>query len=121
MRRMWPEEFTGLLENAEEVTLVGSAAGHGAEGGVGDRQALRVRMSSEDYERIWPLAEMRHRLQGRFLGKAITLIANNPHYSRWHPADGGTVEGVSDSGRPYQTRYVLVHFLLDDVRETAAA
>ena len=78
-------------------------------------------MTQADYERIWPLAEARYRLQGRFSGKAITLIVNNPHYSQWHPADGGTVESVSDSGRAYSTRYVVVHFLLDDVRETAEA
>jgi hypothetical protein len=60
-------------------------------------------------------------LQGEQAGKAITLIVNNPHYSQWHPADGGTVESVSDSGRPYSTKYVVVHFLLDDVRETVEA
>ncbi len=55
------------------------------------------------------------------MGKAITLITNNPHYKSWHPADGGSVEGVSDSGKHYTTQYVVVHFLLDDVREPVEA
>lgn len=123
MRRMWPEELSSILDNAEEVTLE-SAARIREDGGHSEairRQALKVRMSQADFERIWPLAEARYRLQGRFAGKAITLIVNNPHYSHWHPADGGTVESVSDSGRPYSTSYVVVHFLLDDVRETVEA
>ena len=123
MRRMWPEELSSILDNAEEVTLE-SAARTREDGGHSEairRQALKVRMSQADFERIWPLAEARYRLQGRFAGKAITLIVNNPHYSHWHPADGGTVESVSDSGRPYSTSSVVVHFLLDDVRETVEA
>ncbi len=123
MRRMWPDEFNKLLDGAEEVTLnCGTDSGAtGSSREATTRQALRLRLPQEDYERIWPLAETRYRLQGGFAGKAITLIVNNPHYSKWHPADGGTVESISDSGRPYATRYVLVHFLLDDVRETAEA
>lgn len=123
MRRMWPDEFNFILEEAEEVTLE-SAAGEREDGSHVEaihRKALRVRISQEDYERIWPLAEARHRLQGRFAGRAITLIVNNPHYGNWHPADGGTVETISDSGRPYSTKYVVLHFLLDDVREAALA
>ncbi len=123
MRRMWPEEFSFILDGAEEVTLESAARirEDGSHSEAIRRQALKVRMTQGDYERIWPLAEARYRLQGPLTGKAITLIVNNPHYSQWHPADGGTVENVSDSGRPYQTRYVVAHFLLDDVRETVAA
>lgn len=123
MRRMWPEELSSILDGAEEVTLE-SAARQREDGSHSEairRQALKVRVTQSDFERIWPLAEARYRLQGPFAGKAITLIVNNPHYSRWHPADGGTVESVSDSGRAYSTRYVVVHFLLDDVRETVEA
>lgn len=123
MRRMWPEEFSSLLDGAEEVTLI-SPARQGEDGSHSEairRQALKVRLTQADFERIWPLAEARYRLQGERSGKAITLIVNNPHYSQWHPADGGTVESVSDGGRPYTTRYVVVQFLLDDVRETADA
>ncbi|MDH4440972.1 MAG: hypothetical protein QE284_11365 [Rhizobium sp.] len=120
---MWPEEFSFILDEAQEVTLESVARDRedGSHSEAIHRQALKVRMSQADYERIWPLAEARHRLQGRFAGKAITLIVNNPHYSQWHPADGGTVDSVSDSGRPYSTRYVVVHFLLDDVRDTVEA
>ena len=39
----------------------------------------------------------------------------------WHPADGGSEEKVGDSGRHYRTDYLVVHFLLDDVREPVAA
>lgn len=123
MRRMWPEELSSILDGAEEVTLE-SAARQRDDGSHSEairRQALKVRVTQADFERIWPLAEARYRLQGAFAGKAITLIVNNPHYSQWHPADGGTVESVSDSGRAYSTRYVVVHFLLDDVRETVEA
>ncbi|MGO7421346.1 hypothetical protein ACCT09_15715, partial [Rhizobium ruizarguesonis] len=74
----------------------------------------------QDYERIWPLAEMRFRL-GERDGKAITLITTNPHYHPWHPKDGGSVDSVSDSGRHYKTDYLVVHFLLDDVKETSPA
>jgi hypothetical protein len=123
MRRMWPEEFSFILDAAEEVTLDSPARDRedGSHSEAIHRRALKVRMTQADYERIWPLAEARYRLQGRFPGKAITLIVNNPHYSQWHPADGGTVESVSDSGRAYSTRYVVAHFLLDDVRETVEA
>lgn len=123
MRRMWPEELSSILDGAEEVTLE-SAAREREDGSHSEairRQALKVRVTQADFERIWPLAEARYRLQGPFAGKAITLIVNNPHYSQWHPADGGTVESVSDSGRAYTTPYVVVHFLLDDVRETVEA
>lgn len=123
MRRMWPEEFSAILEGAEEVTLTSPAQTRddGSHSEAIRRQALKVRLTQADFERIWPLAEARYRLQGVHKGKAITLIVNNPHYSQWHPADGGTVESVSDSGRSYSTRYVVVHFLLDDVREAVEA
>ena len=123
MRRMWPEEFSSLLDGAEEVTLSSPARTRedGSHSEALRRQALKVRLTQADFERIWPLAEARYRLQGRLAGKAITLIVNNPHYSQWHPADGGTEESVADSGRSYSTRYVVAHFLLDDVQETVAA
>lgn len=123
MRRMWPEELSSILDGAEEVTLESAARQRddGSHSEASRRQALKVRVTQADFERIWPLAEARYRLQGAFAGKGITLIVNNPHYSQWHPADGGTVESVSDSGRAYTTRYVVVHFLLDDVRETVEA
>jgi hypothetical protein len=117
MKRMWPNDCNAILEDAEEVMLDAPAeeGGHPLH-----RKALKARLSTQDYERIWPLAEMRFRVgEGRFSGKAITLIANNPHYSPWHPADGGSVEHVSDSGRHYTTSYVDVYFLLDDVTEAA--
>jgi len=87
----------------------------------GTRKALKARISQQDFEKIWPLAEARYRLDGKFAGKAITLIANNPHYQKWHPADGGSVENMSDSGHKYTTNYVIVHFLMDDVREPVDA
>jgi hypothetical protein len=120
---MWPEEFSFILDDAEEVVLESPARNRedGSRSEAISRNALKVRISQADYERIWPLAEARYRLQGRYSGKAITLIVNNPHYSQWHPADGGTVESVSDSGRAYSTNYVVVHFLFDDVRETVEA
>jgi hypothetical protein len=120
---MWPEEFSFILDDAQEVTLESPARDRedGTHGEAIRRQALKVRLPQADYERIWPLAEARYRLQGPYTGKAVTLIVNNPHYSQWHPADGGTVESVSDSGRPYVTPYVVVHFLLDDVREPVTA
>ena len=123
MRRMWPEEVSAILDDAEEVTLEspGRQRDDGTHSEAIRRQALKVRMTQADFERVWPLAEARYRLQGRFAGKAITLIVNNPHYGPWHPADGGTVDTVSDSGRAYSTRYVVAHFLLDDVRETVDA
>jgi hypothetical protein len=119
MKRFWPEEFTSVLEDAEEVTLepVAAESQQPAEPTM-RRKALRTRISMEQYERIWPLAEMRFRLgEGDFEGKAITLVTTNPHYHPWHPADGGSVEGISDSGQHYKTRYLIVHFLLDDVKE----
>ena len=122
MRRMWPDEFNFILNDAQEVTL--NVPSHDAsedQGQATRRQALKVRMSQEDYERIWPLAEARYRVQGDLSGKAITLIANNPHYQKWHPVDGGTEEDMSDSGKPFQTKYVVAHFLLDDVSEKADA
>ncbi|MDR7143444.1 hypothetical protein [Rhizobium sp. BE258] len=123
MRRMWPEEFNFVLKDAEEVVLDLPAVTHedGTHGAATRRNALKVRIPQEDYERIWPLAEARYRLDGRFAGKAITLITTNPHYHAWHPADGGSADLTSDSGRHYTTKYVVVHFLLDDVREVAAA
>lgn len=123
MRRMWPVELSSILDDAEEVSLVSAARTRddGSHSEAIRRQALKVRMTQSDFERVWPLAEARYRLQGRFAGKAITLIVNNPHYSQWHPADGGTVESVSDSGRTYSTSYVVAHFLLDDVRESVEA
>lgn len=123
MRRMWPDEFNSVLDNAQEVTLDVPAidpAGH-VRGEITKRQALKVRMTQADYERIWPLAETRYRVQGSFSGKAITLITNNPHYQKWHPVDGGVEEGVSDSGKPFQTPYVVTYFLLDDVSEKVEA
>lgn len=123
MRRMWPEEFNFVLEGAEEITLEIPPALREGTGGAHalHRKALRVRLSEETCARLWPLAEARYRLGGDHAGKAITLIANNPHYHGLHPADGGTDEGVSDSGKHYTTRYMIVYFLLDDVRETAEA
>ena len=123
MKRMWPDEFDYVLDGAEEVMLEAPAMVN--EDGVAvdaiHRPALKVRLSQQDFERIWPLAEARYRLDGPFAGKAITLITNNPHYHAWHPADGGSVEGVSDSGVAYTTKYVVAHFLFDDVREAAVA
>ncbi|TCL68130.1 hypothetical protein [Rhizobium sp. BK251] len=119
MKRMWPEEFNSILDGAEVVML---EAVNTEDGAPISRKALKVRIPMERYEQIWPLAEMRFRLSdGAFAGKAITLIATNPHYHPWHPADGGNVENVADSGRHYTTNYVVVHFLLDDVREETAA
>src|SRR5690606_20407816 len=91
MKRMWPDELNFVLDDAEDVVLdlpaVTSDDGVGGE--ATHRQALKVRITQQDYERIWPLAETRYRLDGKFSGKAITLIVNNPHYHSWHPADGG--------------------------------
>jgi len=122
MRRMWPEEFSALLDNAEEVNLSIPPA----EAGSGTREptarkALKARITQDAFEKIWPLAEVRYRLDGKLSGKAITLIANNPHYKQWHPSDGGSEEDVADSGHTYTTRYVIVHFLLDDVCEPVEA
>lgn len=121
MKRMWPEEYNSLLQGAEEVTLdvTGDASDDPTSHPEALRKALKVRMLQQDYERIWPLAEARYRLEGKSAGKAITLIANNPHYQRWHPADGGTVEEKSESGNVRQSKYVIVHFLLDDVSVAA--
>lgn len=119
MRRTWPDEFNSVLDNAEEVTLEIPLALR--EGASIHRQALKVRLPQETCERLWPLAETRFRLTGAHTGKAITLVATNPHYHGIHPADGGSEESVSDSGKHYTTKYVVVHFLLDDVRETATA
>ncbi|MFC0480371.1 hypothetical protein [Gellertiella hungarica] len=118
---MWPEDLDFVLEKAEEVTLEIPLAlrDEAAHRGSIHRKALRVRLPEETCARLWPLAEARYRLSGRNTGKAITLIANNPHYHNLHPADGGSEENVSDSGKHYTTRYLVVHFLLDDVRETA--
>ncbi len=123
MRRMWPDAFAELLDSAEEVELhIPPMARDGAPAGKAvSRKALKARITEADFEKIWPLAEARYRLGGRFAGKAITLIANNPHYQAWHPSDGGSVESRSDAGHAFTTRYVIVHFLLDDVRETVDA
>lgn len=123
MRRMWPDEFAFLLDGAEEVDLHIPTMEHkdGSSGETISRKALKARISQQDFEKIWPLAEARYRLSGRLSGKAITLIANNPHYQKWHPSDGGSVESMSDSGQKYTTRYVTVHFLLDDVHEPVEA
>ncbi len=123
MKRMWPDEYGFVLDGAEEVTLDAPASvdEDGSQREAIHRQALKIRIAESDFERIWPLAEARYRLGGKFAGKAITLIANNPHYHAWHPADGGAVETVSDSGVRHTTRYIVAYLLLDDVRETAAA
>ncbi len=123
VRRMWPDEYAFLLDGAEEVDLhiPPVARDDGSTGKATTRKALRARISQENFEKIWSLAEARYRLDGKFTGKAITLITNNPHYKEWHPADGGAVEGVADSGHKYSTRYVIVHFLLDDVSEPVEA
>jgi hypothetical protein len=120
---MWPDEYAFLLDEAEEVELHIPPVTHedGSPKKATTRRALKARISQEDFEKIWPLAEARYRLGGRLSGKAITLITSNPHYQKWHPSDGGSVENVSDSGRHYTSRFVIVHFLLDDVRETAEA
>ncbi len=123
MRRMWPDEYAFLLEDAEEVDIEMQPVANedGQPEKAISRKALKARIRQEDFEKIWPLAEARYRLAGGLSGKAITLITTNPHYRNWHPSDGGSVESVSDSGRQYTTRYTIVHFLLDDVRETADA
>ncbi len=121
MRRMWPEEFNHVFDKAEEVPLDIPAAlrEDGSHGQAVHRKALKVRLPEAECERLWPLAETRYRLGGSHAGKAVTLVATNPHYHGVHPADGGSEEGVSDSGKHYITKYVVLHFLLDDVRETA--
>lgn len=120
MRRMWPEELNFVLDHAEEVTLdIPLALREEASRGTIHRQALKVRLPEETCARLWPLAETRYRLGGARTGQAITLIANNPHYHSVHPADGGSEEEVSDSGKHFVTKYTVVHFLLDDVRESA--
>jgi hypothetical protein len=123
MRRQWPDDLDFILDGAQEVTLEEPANGGGemAKDRPASRQALRVRLTQQDFERIWPLAEARYRLGGARTGKAITLVTTNPHYHRWHPTDGGVEEHVSESGRSVTTNYVVVHFLLDDVRETVEA
>jgi hypothetical protein len=123
VRRMWPDDYAFLLDNAEEVDIDNRPAVNDdrSPGKAITRKALKAVVRQQDFEKIWPLAEARYRLNGRFAGKAITLITNNPHYQNWHPSDGGSVESMSDSGQQYTTRYVIVHFLLDDVRETVEA
>lgn len=123
MRRMWPDDYAVLLDGAEEVDLhiQPVVQGDGSPGKATTRKGLKARITQQDFEKIWPLAEARYRLGGRLAGKAITLITNNPHYRNWHPSDGGSVESISDSDKQYTTRYVIVHFLLDDVRETVEA
>lgn len=123
MRRIWPEELKSIFDEAEEVMLdiPVSERASSEHAGKAQRAALRIRITQEGYQRIWPLAEKRYRLDGRYQGKAVTLIANNPHYHAWHPADGGTLEGIADSGVRYKIRYIVAYFLLDDVREKALA
>ena len=123
VKRMWPDEYAFLLDDAEEVDLHIAPVTHtdGSTEKAIARRALKARISQQDFEKIWHLSEARYRLAGRFSGKAITLITNNPHYQNWHPSEGGSVESISDSGRHYTTHYVIVHFLLDDVRETVEA
>lgn len=123
MKRMWPEEFNFILEGAEEVTLdvPQTSDADRSTGTLTRRQALRVRLLQQDYERIWPLAEARFRLGGRLSGKAITMIANNPLYHQWHPADEEAHAEAADPVRLPVTKKVVVHFLLDDVRETTVA
>jgi hypothetical protein len=120
---MWPDDLDFILNGAEEVTITVPAGGE--TGTAGDkpttRQALRVRLTQQEFERIWPLAEARYRLGGARTGQAITLVTTNPHYHRWHPTDGGSEEHLSESGRQVTTKYVVVHFLLDDVREPVEA
>jgi hypothetical protein len=120
VKRMWPDEYAFMLNDAEEVDLQFPSVAHrdGSTEKAFTRRALKVRISQQDFEKIWHLSEARYRLTGRFSGKAITLITNNPHYQNWHPSEGGSVENVSDSGQKYTTHYVIVHFLLDDVRES---
>ena len=120
MKRIWPNEFNFIFDNAEEVTLevphVPDADGANV---VTRKQALRVRLLQQDYERIWPLAETRFRLENGLAGKAVTMIVNNPLYHAWHPADeDAQVEGGSPA-KLAATKHVVVHFLLDDVRESA--
>jgi hypothetical protein len=123
MKRMWPDEFNFILDNAEEVTLAAPASMNedGSKREAIHRPALKASMAQQDFERIWPLAEARYRLGGKMAGKAITLIANNPHYHAWHPADGGSIDTVLESGAHHTTKYVVAHFLLDDVSEAATA
>ncbi len=119
MKRMWPDEFNFILDGAEEVTLEipHTPGADGSTNTATRRQALKVRLLQQDYERIWPLADARFRLGGRFAGKAITMIVNNPLYHQWHPADGGTQGGADDPVKQPIKKNVVVHFLLDDVRE----
>jgi hypothetical protein len=120
MRRIWPHEFNFIFENAEEVTLEVPHVRDADGASVATRkQALRVRLLQQDYERIWPFAETRFRLENRFAGKAVTMIVNNPLYHSWHPADGDTQVEGGNSAKPAATKHVVVHFLLDDVRQSA--
>ncbi|PWE57100.1 hypothetical protein DEM27_05515 [Metarhizobium album] len=127
MRRMWPEEFNAIFEQAEEVMVTPqsiAAAGEQEQHPEPHmpRKALKLRLPMALYERVWPLAEMRFRLaEGPFAGQAVTMITTNPHYHAWHPADGGKDEHISDAGHAYNTEHVVVHFLLDDVREKLPA
>ncbi|KPF46887.1 hypothetical protein ACSV9I_07345 [Rhizobium sp. G187] len=123
MRRAWPEELKTIFDNAEEVLLdIPESEREGAGSAAKTkRAALRIRLTEEDYQRIWPLAEKRYRLDGKYAGKAVTLVVNNPHYHAWHPADGGTEEAKADSGVTYKIKYIIAHLLLDDVREEAVA
>jgi hypothetical protein len=120
---MWPDEFSFLLNNAEKVDLQIPPQTTDVEtlGRTSIRKALKVRLTQQDFEKILPLAEARYRLAGEYMGSAITLIATNPHYSQWHPADGGKIEDTSDSGQKFSIPYVVVYFLLDDVREQVDA
>ncbi len=117
MKRAWPAEFNSIFDTAEEVTIEpltvepvnGERLVAHDEPPV-PRKALEVRIPMETYERIWPLAEMRFQPgEGPYAGKAVTLIATNPHY---HPGTLpiGSEEKVSDSGRHYKIDYLIVHF-----------
>jgi hypothetical protein len=123
MKRTWPEELAYIFDDAEEVTISVTTpieAGS-ADTSVGHRNALKVHVSQQDFQKICPHAEVRYRLGGRWSGKAVTMIANNPHYHDWHPADGGTASETSTSGRQYTTNYIDVYFLLDAVSEAVSA
>lgn len=123
MRRYWPDELNFVLDGAEEVTIdvPSSLRNEEEHREIHHRKALRVRLPEEKCVDLWPMAETRYRLGGAHAGKAITLVATNPHYHGVHPADGGSEEGVSESGKHFTTKYIVLHFLLDEVQETAPA
>ena len=86
MRRMWPEEFSTLLDGAEEVTLQSAARDRedGSHSEAIHRRALKVRMTQADYERIWPLAEARYRAvlavqPGDLVGQLFCVLGTSTH------------------------------------------